>query len=108
MGIGRAPDMARVAAQAAGEMFFHNGKPCKYGHVGPRYTTNSVCVACARMKRLRESAQNAVRQQRVRDRREIAPGDYGGVPHHAPLCPPEVVTWGTFPTLLSGNWRKAA
>lgn len=33
-------------AKALGLPRFHTGKPCKRGHVSPRYAVNGTCVAC--------------------------------------------------------------
>ncbi len=38
----------REAAKAAGHTFFFTGKPCKRGHVAPRYTTSPLCADCVR------------------------------------------------------------
>ena len=37
----------RKDAQAAGAVKYSTGKPCKHGHVAPRYTSNGLCVTCA-------------------------------------------------------------
>jgi hypothetical protein len=41
---------ARLHALETGE-YRYNGKPCKYGHGGMRYTATDVCVICAKVRR---------------------------------------------------------
>lgn len=43
---GRPPCPARAAAKAAG-LQAYQGRPCKYGHNGARYTSTAVCITCA-------------------------------------------------------------
>lgn len=38
--------ISRDDARARGLKFFATGKPCKYGHVSPRYTKTGVCSGC--------------------------------------------------------------
>ena len=38
----------REAAKAAGHTFFYTGKPCKRGHVAPRYTSSPLCANCVK------------------------------------------------------------
>ncbi len=37
----------RQNADKAGHSYFFTGKPCKYGHLSPRQTSNATCVQCA-------------------------------------------------------------
>jgi hypothetical protein len=32
--------------------FYNTGKPCKYGHLSDRYTSNNECVECRRVKNI--------------------------------------------------------
>jgi len=36
----------RAEAKAAGDMLYFTGKPCRHGHVAPRYTSIGKCKAC--------------------------------------------------------------
>lgn len=36
----------RDEAIEAGDVRYYTGKPCIRGHIAPRYTTNTLCVAC--------------------------------------------------------------
>lgn len=38
--------ISRSEAKAQGLKFFVTGKPCKYGHVAPRYVNTGVCSGC--------------------------------------------------------------
>jgi 5-methylcytosine-specific restriction endonuclease McrA len=40
------PDGKRQIAKQNGDMTYTTGLPCKHGHVGPRYTSNAICVDC--------------------------------------------------------------
>ncbi len=40
------PKRIRLDAQIAGEKYYQ-GKPCKYGHDGLRYTSNAKCILCS-------------------------------------------------------------
>lgn len=40
--------MSREEAAAAGKNTFYTGKPCKNGHIAPRYVTNAGCLMCAK------------------------------------------------------------
>jgi len=35
-------------ALSTGELTYFTGKPCKYGHISPRRTSNQICVQCAK------------------------------------------------------------
>lgn len=37
---------SREEAKASGSKRYFTGKPCKHGHIAPRYTINSACVVC--------------------------------------------------------------
>ena len=41
---------ARSAAEARrrGLHKYATGKPCKYGHIGQRYTVSGACISCAK------------------------------------------------------------
>lgn len=105
----RQPNKAIAEARAAGLTFFDTGEPCRMGHRSPRYVSNWICVACAKLRHREESLSGKKKEwnQKAAERRGTALGDYGGVPHHAPLSAPEIVTWGgPYPALMSGKWRK--
>jgi hypothetical protein len=38
--------IGRREAADTGRTFFYTGKPCKHGHMSPRYVTNAGCVTC--------------------------------------------------------------
>ena len=40
------PVPERLTAKETGERFYRTGKPCRNGHIGARYTSNGLCVAC--------------------------------------------------------------
>jgi hypothetical protein len=42
--------VARRDAHAAGQRHYYTGKPCKWGHIGPRFVVNGNCVACLNFK----------------------------------------------------------
>jgi len=46
----RPPDMAKLAARAAGQKKFQ-GSPCVNGHSGIRYSSTGQCVDCLQMYR---------------------------------------------------------
>lgn len=59
----------REAALLNGERVYLTGKPCKHGHVGPRFTADSSCVAC------REAFRESYRERAAiyaREKREAA------------------------------------
>jgi 5-methylcytosine-specific restriction endonuclease McrA len=39
-------DLARKSSMECGDIHYWNGKPCLRGHVGPRQTSNTFCLAC--------------------------------------------------------------
>lgn len=43
--------ISRGAAQAAGLKHYFTGKPCKRGHVAPRYVCDKACVECKNAQR---------------------------------------------------------
>ena len=52
--------MKRVDALAVGLRCYETGKPCKAGHVGPRYTSTGHCVECQRTRRATANGRGAV------------------------------------------------
>lgn len=63
------PVPERQAAKAAGQQYYETGKPCRNGHIGPRYTSTGICVACGRKnvqahyaKHIEGPEQSAARQ----------------------------------------------
>ncbi len=55
----------REAARAAGERFYHTGKPCRNGHVGKRYTGSGICAACAVINTLKSQAKKPEHPNRI-------------------------------------------
>ena len=56
-------------AQRLGEKFYFTGKPCKEGHLEPRYTSSAECVICRRAKstaRHNEKRDEILEQGRIR------------------------------------------
>jgi len=37
----------RQEAKLRGDTYFYTGKPCKRGHVAPRYVSSPICITCA-------------------------------------------------------------
>jgi 5-methylcytosine-specific restriction endonuclease McrA len=52
------PIVTRVEAIRAGLKHYFTGKPCASGHLSPRFTLYSNCMACNRMRRLVWHAAN--------------------------------------------------
>jgi len=40
----------RAEALAAGAGTYSSGVPCRHGHIAPRYTLNSACSECQRLR----------------------------------------------------------
>lgn len=59
--------MGRDEALLAGLKTYEDGKPCKHGHVGPRFVSNRSCTACSR-RRTREDYDRHVDIRRERGR----------------------------------------
>jgi len=59
----------RKAAIQAGETRYSTGKPCKYGHMTPRYTINTLCVEC-QLERLKKQQAfiKAIRQLKAQEK----------------------------------------
>lgn len=49
-------ETTREAAFAKGDAKFYNAKPCKRGHVAPRYVTNGGCTLCQNHQKFRTPA----------------------------------------------------
>jgi hypothetical protein len=45
---GAPPCEFRQLAIKQGVVTYSNGRPCRRGHMSPRYTRTGICVACAR------------------------------------------------------------
>jgi len=75
---------SRRDALAHSASYFYTGKPCRRGHVGPRFTANSACVICERMYRvcagLEQKQRDRARQKRYdfqrRHQRRIYASEY--------------------------------
>lgn len=52
-----APDPTYLAAVEAGATLYMTAKPCKRGHMSPRYVTNRGCIACSVPQRERPRNQ---------------------------------------------------
>lgn len=46
-------------ARRRGSKHYFTGKPCRFGHIAPRYTTNSKCAICMRDEVRRYYARHA-------------------------------------------------
>lgn len=53
---------SRSEAKRIGAARFFNGRPCRHGHVAPRWTTNSSCTVCVQ---IRLAATRALRPPRI-------------------------------------------
>lgn len=58
MGWERLP-RSRAEAMVAGSNKYYTGKPCKHGHLAPRYLSGH-CVECDRIRERRRRARNPV------------------------------------------------
>lgn len=47
---------ARRTAKENGDLTYNSGHPCHKGHYSERYTKNSDCVECGRMKYRKEKS----------------------------------------------------
>jgi hypothetical protein len=63
--------MTRARAQKAGLVRYSTGKPCKWGHLGERLTSDGHCIACKRLRekkyRQRGGPGNGKMQSYLRD-----------------------------------------
>jgi hypothetical protein len=59
--------ISKQEAVAQGLTLFFTGKPCKYGHISPRYSANYKCIVCASEKGKDWKIANAghIKQQRI-------------------------------------------
>jgi len=48
-------EMLRKQAIAAGSKTYFTGEPCIWGHVAPRYVSNSRCTNCRQMSQARKA-----------------------------------------------------
>jgi 5-methylcytosine-specific restriction endonuclease McrA len=60
--------IGRKAAKAAGLKTYFTGKPCKRGHIGPRYVSRGNCVQCDN-RRNRESYRNNLEARKIRGKK---------------------------------------
>lgn len=44
------PTQLRLQAIRMGEAFYSTGKPCRAGHISPRYASTGLCKACTQAK----------------------------------------------------------
>ncbi len=49
--------------------FYNTGKPCKYGHLSDRYTSNNECVECRRVKNVSLKARQMAWAEQNKDRK---------------------------------------
>lgn len=61
--------LSRTEALVALDTKYHTGKPCKYGHVSPRYTLDGSCTRCRVDRWARHEA--AIRQRFREARRQL-------------------------------------
>lgn len=54
--------VTRKAAQKARLVHYFTGKPCKFGHIAKRYTSDSMCVACKRIRRAAYTAERGAEE----------------------------------------------
>jgi hypothetical protein len=40
----------RPEALLSGDMYYFSGKPCKHGHIAPRFTSTRACSECNRLR----------------------------------------------------------
>lgn len=59
--------ITRADAKAQGLKHYYTGKPCKRGHIEPRFTSEGSCVACAVARAKNWNTQNPQKQQACRD-----------------------------------------
>lgn len=68
-------------ARAHSAIYYYTGRPCKYGHLSPRFTANRACVICDTIvkrlatperKRRRRALQNEYDQKRKLRKRQAA------------------------------------
>lgn len=50
--------VSRKEAKSLGLKQYFTGKPCKYGHIDNRTTSNGVCMECSRIKALKRMREN--------------------------------------------------
>lgn len=48
----------RQSAIKAGDMTYFTGKPCKRGHISPRYTKTKICIECGKTVYLEKDKSN--------------------------------------------------
>lgn len=53
---------ARDAAQAAGQLKYSTGQPCKHGHTAQRWTSTGGCLECVTRKVIKANAVRGVMQ----------------------------------------------
>lgn len=64
----------REAALAAGHTFFFTGKPCRRGHIAPRYAASStLCVECVKLNSAKRRAKTI---QELKERYRADPDKY--------------------------------
>lgn len=67
-----APIPEKAAAIAAGETTYFTGKPCKKGHVSPRFVSGSQCIECnnqhSKRGRIDNPGRHAAYQRAARQR----------------------------------------
>lgn len=56
--------ISRSEAKANGLKFYFTGKPCKHGHISPRYTANQNCRGCKESDQFKQSG--AAYRERVK------------------------------------------
>lgn len=63
-------------AKEAGHTHYFTGKPCKYGHISPRYISSGQCVSCQQMVYQKDNDQELspeeikIKEERILKRKE--------------------------------------
>ena len=47
---------SQTEANLAGDKMYDNKKPCKNGHLSPRYTSNAACLECLKERKAKMKA----------------------------------------------------
>lgn len=52
-------------AKETNDKQYFTGKPCKHGHVAPRFTRNRICITCASLRHKRWVKENPTKQRKL-------------------------------------------
>ncbi len=88
----------RAAARRKNKVKYESKTPCKWGHVGERYTMTGGCCTCAaegRQARYRATKVDDVLDEEIEEVAEVVGASRG-----------ELVTWGgPYVRLMEAGWR---